>query len=144
MLRAVCMLMCAAKSSTISLCLASLLPALQRPVSLPHICSTLERHHLQDKLQLYLDRLLILQQRLRRHPLFNKPALSGMGGSHQDYCEVSQALNQWDCRCCQMGLTHCYSTVPGAVFSRSCAMSRCVSLRFKPCLLKADCWQALH
>ncbi len=92
MLRAVCMLMCAAKSSTISLCLASLLPALQRPVSLPHICSTLERHHLQDKLQLYLDRLLILQQRLRRHPLFNKPALSGMGGSHQDYCEVSQAL----------------------------------------------------
>ena len=99
----------------------------------PHLRHTQQHYHLQDKLQLYLDRLLILQQRLRRHPVFNKPALSGMGGSHQDYCEVSQAQDLVGVLPSQDGP----ESFPTAllVLGWSCAMPKRISLRFKPCLL---------
>ncbi len=45
----------------------------------------------QDKLELYLQRLYLLQQRVRRSPLFSRPVYSELSAQRRDFCEARRA-----------------------------------------------------
>ncbi|KAK9814165.1 hypothetical protein WJX72_001491 [[Myrmecia] bisecta] len=44
----------------------------------------------QDKQQVYLDRMYLLQQRLRRNPMFSKPVFDNLGGTSRAFCELTE------------------------------------------------------
>lgn len=65
----------------------------------------------QHKHSMYLDRLLLVQQRLRRNPLFQSAnlILPGSGGAHTAHVRSSRVmtqrfliLNVWDCPVCSL------------------------------------------
>ena len=45
----------------------------------------------QDKLELYQQRLYLLQQRVRRNQLFQRPVYGNLSGQQQNYCEVTSS-----------------------------------------------------
>lgn len=48
---------------------------------------------MQDKIGLYLDRLYLLQQRVRRNRMFSRPALETVSGPDVNYCEVQAKVS---------------------------------------------------
>ena len=46
------------------------------------------RARAQDKLDLYVQRLYVLQQRMRRMPMFTAPVYSKLRPVERDFCEV--------------------------------------------------------
>lgn len=49
---------------------------------------------LQDKVQMYMDRMYLLLQRLKRNRNFSRPAFAGIKANSRDYVEVRQAQHR--------------------------------------------------
>ncbi len=59
----------------------------------------------QDKLELYQQRLYVLQQRVRRNQLFQRPVYGNLSGQQQNYCEVtSSSVTTLDKECQKQSL----------------------------------------
>ena len=77
------------------------------------MCMEISRHacvqRAQDKLDLYVQRLYVLQQRMRRMPMFSAPVYSKLRPVERDFCEVPhrRILRQPDSNAEGVSERHC-------------------------------------